>query len=152
MKPMLDSVRNIQILQIFCCMFNSAYKPVPNHEMFVKMLMIFCISLKWRHNERCSVSNHQRLHCLLNCRFRRRSKKTSNLRVTGLCVKNSPVTDEFPAQKASNLENVSIWWRHHVISHIDSVSLSSGSSKFEVSFKKPISTQDWVFISKFQSK
>ena len=23
-------------------------------------------------------------------------------------------TDEFPAQMASNAENVSIWWRHHV--------------------------------------
>ena len=45
--------------------------------------------------------------------FRRRSKKTSNLRVTGLCVGNSPVTGEFPAQRASNAENVSIWWRHH---------------------------------------
>ena len=27
---------------------------------------------------------------------------------------NSSVTDELPAQKASNAENVSIWWRHHV--------------------------------------
>ena len=26
---------------------------------------------------------------------------------------NSPVTGEFPAQRASNMENVSIWWRHH---------------------------------------
>ena len=26
-----------------------------------------------------------------------------------------PVTGEFPAQRASNAENVSIWWRHHVI-------------------------------------
>ena len=26
----------------------------------------------------------------------------------------SPVTGEFPAQRASNAENVSIWWRHHV--------------------------------------
>ena len=26
----------------------------------------------------------------------------------------SPVTGEFPAQMASNAENVSIWWRHHV--------------------------------------
>ena len=26
------------------------------------------------------------------------------------------VTGEFPTQKASNAENVSIWWRHHVIS------------------------------------
>ena len=55
---------------------------------------------QWRHNERSSVSNHQRLHCLLKCRFRRRTKKTSNLRVTGLCAGNSPVTGEFPAQKA----------------------------------------------------
>ena len=39
--------------------------------------------------------------------------KTSKLRVTGLCVGNSPLTGEFPAQIASNAENVSIWWRHH---------------------------------------
>ena len=31
---------------------------------------------------------------------RRRSKKTSKLRVTGLCEGNSPVTGEFPAQRA----------------------------------------------------
>ena len=35
--------------------------------------------------------------------------------VTGLCVGNSPVTGEFPAQMASNADNVSIWWRHHDI-------------------------------------
>ena len=35
------------------------------------------------------------------------------LRVTGLCVSNSPGTDEFPAQMANNAENVSIWWRRH---------------------------------------
>ena len=44
---------------------------------------------------------------------RHRSKQTSKLRVTGLCMGNSPVTGEFPAQMASNAENVSIWWRHH---------------------------------------
>ena len=44
----------------------------------------------------------------------RRSKKTPKLRVTGLCEGNSPVTGEFPAQRACNAENVSIWWRHHV--------------------------------------
>ena len=47
--------------------------------------------------------------------LRRRSKKTSTLRVTGLCVGNSPVTGEFSAQRASNAENVSIWWRHNVL-------------------------------------
>ena len=80
----------------------------------------FCIShrsvtLKWRHNGRDSVSNHQPHDCLLNRLFRRRSKKTSKLCVTGLCAGNSPVTGEFPAQMASNAENVSIWWRHHVL-------------------------------------
>ena len=40
----------------------------------------------------------------------------SELRVTGLCAGNSPVTGEFRAQGASNAENVSIWWRHHVLS------------------------------------
>ena len=49
--------------------------------------------------------------CLLNRLFRRRSKKTK-VRVTGLCAGNSPGTGEFPTKRASNAENVSIWWRH----------------------------------------
>ena len=68
--------------------------------------------LKWRHNEHDSVSNHQPHYCLPNRLFRCRSKKTWKLRVTGLCVGNSSVTGEFTTQKASNAENVSIWWRH----------------------------------------
>ena len=70
-------------------------------------------TLQWRHNGCNGVLNHQRLDCLLNRLFRRRSKKTSQLRVTGLCEENPPVTHGFPSQKASNAENVSIWWRHH---------------------------------------
>ena len=72
-----------------------------------------CITLQWRHNGRGSVSNHQPHQSLLNRLFRRRWKKTSKLRVTGLCVGNSPGTGEFPAQMASKAENLSIWWRHH---------------------------------------
>ena len=72
-----------------------------------------CDPLQWRHNGRDSVLNHQPHDCLLNRLFRRRSKKTSKLRVTGLCAGNSPATGEFPSQMASNAENVSIWWRHH---------------------------------------
>ena len=56
------------------------------------------ITLQWRHSGRGSVSNHQPHDCLLNRSFRRRSKKTSKLRVTGLCAGNSPGTGEFPAQ------------------------------------------------------
>ena len=66
-------------------------------------------TLQWRHNEGDGVSNHQPHDCLLNHLFRRRSKKTSKLRVTGLCEGNSVVTGEFPTQKASKAENVSIW-------------------------------------------
>ena len=69
--------------------------------------------LQWRHNERDGVSNHRRLGCLFNLLLRRRTKK-STLRVTGLCEGNPPVTGGFPSQRASNTENVSIWWRHHV--------------------------------------
>ena len=75
-------------------------------------------TLRRRHNGRDNVSNHQPHHCLLNRLFRRRSKKTSKLRVTGLCVGNSPGTGEFLAQMASNAENVSIWWRHHELVYL----------------------------------
>ena len=48
-------------------------------------------TLLWHHNGRGGISYHQPHDCLLNCLFRRRSKK----------------------EMASNAENVSIWWRHH---------------------------------------
>ena len=44
---------------------------------------------------------------------RRRSKKTAKPGVTGPCAGNSPVAGEFPAQRASNAENVYIWRPHH---------------------------------------
>ena len=71
------------------------------------------VSLWWCHNGCNSALNHQPHDCFLNRLFRRRSKKTSKLRVTGLCAGNSPGTSEFLAQMASNAENVSIWWCHH---------------------------------------
>ena len=76
-------------------------------------------SLRWRHNEHDGVSNHQPHGCLLNRLFRRISKKTSKLRVTGLCAGNSPGTGEFPAQRDSYAENVSIWWRHQTSSWLN---------------------------------
>ena len=69
-------------------------------------------NITWRHNGCYSVSNHQPHGSLLNRLFKHRSKKTSKLHVTGLCLGNSPRTGEFPAQMASNAENVSNWWRH----------------------------------------
>ena len=50
------------------------------------------LSLQWRHNGRDGISNHQPHDCLPIRLFGRRSKETSQLRVTGLCAENSPVT------------------------------------------------------------
>ena len=80
---------------------------------YVKMSTILfrprCVKTsQWRHNEGDGVSNHQRIYCLLKRLFRRRSKKISKLCIIGLCEGNSPVTGEFPAQRAGNAENVSI--------------------------------------------
>ena len=98
-------------------MLSVHYMISDNAVLFIVIHIIITITinnkktLQWRHND--GVSNHQPHDCLLNRLFRRRSKKTSKLRVTGLCEGNSPVTGEFPAQRASNAVNVFIWWRHH---------------------------------------
>ena len=87
-----------------CCVviwpiyINSApyIKPITLHVVAIKNIVArglhsFCTSFQWRHNGRGSVSNHQSHYCLLNRLFRRRSNKTSKLRITGLCAGNSPV-------------------------------------------------------------
>ena len=93
-------------------------------------------SLQWRHNGHSSVSNHQYYDCLHNRLFRRRSKQTSKLRVTGLCVGNSLGTGEFPAQMASNADNVSIWY-HHVTKVIGHTWVSH--------FRRPLSNKMYNF-------
>ena len=68
----------VYIWHILCINFASRYKKCVKN-----------ITLQWRHTERDGDSNH---HCLLNRLFRRRSKKTSKLRVTGLWPLKWPVT------------------------------------------------------------
>ena len=72
-------------------------------------------SLQWCYNERHMASQITTLAIVFPSVYsRHRSKKISKLRVTGLCEGNLPVTGEFPTQRYSNSENVSIWWRRHV--------------------------------------
>ena len=77
------------------------------------MFVVGDTTLLWRHNGRDGVSNHQPHVCLLNHLFRRRSKKTSKLRVTGLCagIPRWPVNS--PHKWPVTPKYVSIWWRHH---------------------------------------
>ena len=89
--------------------------------------------------------------------FRRRSKKTSALRVTGQCEGNSPVTGEYPTQRASNAENVSIWWGHHDSSRDDtmhhgfwvyySVSINENNEALEQTWYLKVCTMTHVCIS-----
>ena len=53
--------------------------------IFQNMFGYFCHFrvLQWRHNERDGVSNGRPHDCLPNRLFRRRTKKTSKLRITG---------------------------------------------------------------------
>ena len=98
--------------------------------------------LQWRHNGCDCVSNHQPHDCLLNRLFRRRSKKISKLRVTGLYVGNSPVTGEFPAQTASYAENAFIWWRHHGNS-FHMAHRAESMSRFENTACEPTTLSCW---------
>ena len=104
-----------QAKSFFCCVSTITDGARIYHANYLSNCCMHLFTLRWRHNERDSVSNHQPRDCLFNRLFTRRSKKTSKLRVTGLCAGNSPEPGEFPAQRASNAENGSIWWRHHEI-------------------------------------
>ena len=78
------------------CGYHSLASYHRNNEIPQKMVgctylsMPWPLTLHWRHNYHDGVSNHQPHGCLLNRLFSRKSKKTSKLRVTGLCAGNSP--------------------------------------------------------------
>ena len=99
-----ESVINIKIPHMFVLIFRSSFRFLGSKTtrlwdcvILIKGILNwqgdFCYvqttpistALQWRHNERNGVSNHQHHHCLLNRLFRRWSKKTPKLRVTGLC-------------------------------------------------------------------
>ena len=72
---------------------------------------------------------------------RHRSKKyISKLCVTGIRVGISPVTGEFPTQRASNAENVSIWWRHHDVCHWDPFSICGWA-------RSQLMTEDIIYVT-----
>ena len=85
------------------------YSKICNRFAIIKIITMMSWWTRWR-----LKSPALRLFVYSAVYWRRRSMKTWKLRVTGLCAGNSSATGEFPAQRASNAENVSIWWRHHV--------------------------------------
>ena len=109
---------------IYKCPYYSVYFSLNwgNRMMGLVSLKHLLFSLRWRHNGCDSVSNHQPRDCLLSRLFRRRSKKTWKLRVTGLCVGNSPGPRTkgqlrgkcfhlMTSSCASDVLCHSLWWR-----------------------------------------
>ena len=98
-----------------------------------RYVWIICLwssgSLQWRHHKRGSVSSHPPGDCLLKLLFRRRSKKTPKLRITGLCEGNSPVTGEFPLQRVSYVESVSTWQCNNLTRVYDLYQISTKDRK-----------------------
>ena len=72
---------------------------------------------QWRHNERDRVASqitsltivYSTVYSGVDQRKHQRSALLAFVRRI-----HASVTGEFPAQKASNAENISIWWRHHI--------------------------------------
>ena len=75
---------------VFSWMKIISQKFVPEGLTDIRPSLVPVMTLRWRNNGGDSVSNHQPHGCLLNRLFRRKSKKTSKLCVTGLCAGNSP--------------------------------------------------------------
>ena len=75
--------------RLFKCIFFKLQLDSDVNDFFSWRYHWFPSTLPWRHNDHGGVPNHQPHDCLLNRLFRRRSKKTSKLPVTGLCERNS---------------------------------------------------------------
>ena len=93
-----DAIKYSLSTSLFCFLEVKISIPVNSWETFANIFQMCFISsqviylwsrlrktLRWRHNGPDSVWNHQPNDCLFNRLFRRRSKKTSKLRVTDLC-------------------------------------------------------------------
>ena len=92
-------------------------------------------ALQWRHNERDGISNQQPHDCLLNLLLRRRSKKTSKLRVTGLCEGNrnrwlyrSTLVEVMFCQLSTRIldhRTLQMYWKPHIFGSKNNLGMQS---------------------------
>ena len=76
------------------------------------LTLIFSFSVAFQANRCRRLSHFKAIRWFAQC-ITGRSMKTSKLRITSLCDWNPLVTGGFPSKRASSVENVSIWLRHH---------------------------------------
>ena len=106
------------------------------------------LSLQWRHNGHDSVSNHQPHECLLNRLFRRRSKKTSKLRVTCLCAGNSPVPGgKWPVtRKMFSFDDIIMSLGHNALRPEQDLMLMAMAFSNECSWKKILYIKCCIYV------
>ena len=99
-------------------------KGVPGGEIMISNTYIsnttpgsisWVFTLQWRHNRHDSVSNHQPYDCLLTVYSDADQRKNQSSASLAFVRGIDRGTGEFPAQMASNTENVSICWRLHEV-------------------------------------
>ena len=90
------------------CKYSTLYNKL--HIMMGQVLQPHnCGTLQWRHNKRDAVPNYWRFDCLLSRLFRRRSKQTPKLLVTGLCEGNPPVDSPHKGPVTRNMK-LYVWY------------------------------------------
>ena len=87
--------------------------------LFFALVSIWCgISCEYfittTSHEHHVVSNHRGPSIICLPAYADSHQRNSKPALHALWEGNSPMTSEFPAQRASNAEKASIWWRHHV--------------------------------------
>ena len=103
----------IGIVEIdFCKFIFSESRSELKQFFLLPFLFSFGFPLQWCHNEHDGVSNHWRLDGLLNRLVRRKSRKTSKLRVTG------PLWGEFTSHRLFSFDDVIMHKKNHKLKHV----------------------------------
>ena len=84
------------------------------------------ITLQWSHDGRDGVSNHRRLHCLLNCCFKRRSKKNQSSASLAFVRENHRWPVNSPHKWPVTRKMTSSWRPKHYLINLRSYVFYSG--------------------------
>ena len=102
----------LRLLYIYCSL---SFRLLNSDPLWLYIFTISSLTSQWCHNERDGASKHRHLDCLFNILFMHQIKE--NIKAS-LAFWGEFTGDWWSAwQKASNAENVSLWWRHHVLPH-----------------------------------
>ena len=98
-KPLPEPMFNSHYWGSFCCIhLRAVSQQVHYSDVIMSMMVSLITSYSIVYSTICSGADQRKHHSSVT---------------TGLCEVKSLKTGEFPAQRASNEENIFIWWSHH---------------------------------------